>query len=168
MQTALQWLYDNLYSYMIPVCALCILRIVMCLIELRHMKRLRDKKFVFRRVSAHYREIGAFIGLFIGCVLICLIPSLALLFAAVAIVLGVIGHHIGKSKGDEADRIWKAVVDELAQSEDSHKLNALSVESNFGGLLDTLDVYDDEDSAPSQPEQNGQADAPGEEPAEAE
>ena len=43
IQTALQWLYDNLYSYMIPVCALCVLRIAVCLMELGHVRRLREK-----------------------------------------------------------------------------------------------------------------------------
>ena len=43
IQTALNWLYDNLYNYMIPVCGLCVLRVVVSLLELGHMKRLRDK-----------------------------------------------------------------------------------------------------------------------------
>lgn len=142
MQNALNWLYENLYNYMIPICALCVLRIVMCLIELAHMKKLREKKFVYRRVGNHYSEIGAFIGLFIGCVLVCVIPSLALLFAAVAIALGVVGYRLGKQKGAEADAFWKEVMEEAAAGEEGHKVNALSVESNFGGLIDTLDVFD--------------------------
>ena len=66
IQTALQWLYDNLYSYMIPVCALCVLRIAVCLMELGHVRRLREKKCVFRYVGGQYREIGAFTGILIG------------------------------------------------------------------------------------------------------
>ena len=68
IQTALNWLYDNLYNYMIPVCGLCVLRVVVSLLELGHMKRLRDKKFVFRKVGVQYRDIGAFTGLFIGLI----------------------------------------------------------------------------------------------------
>ena len=116
IQTALNWLYDNLYNYMIPVCGLCVLRVVVSLLELGHMKRLRDKKFVFRKVGVQYRDIGAFTGLFIGSVLICLLPKLGLLFAVVAAGLTVLGYQIGKRKGDEADRIWQAVVNELAES----------------------------------------------------
>lgn len=142
MQNALNWLYENLYNYMIPLCALCVLRIIMCLLELTHMRKLREKKFVYRRVGSHYSEIGTFIGLLIGCGLVCLIPSLALLFAAVAIVLGVVGYLLGKKKGAEMDAFWKDVMDEAAASEDAHKINALSVESNLGGLIDTLDVFD--------------------------
>ena len=144
IQTALNWLYDNLYNYMIPVCGLCVLRVVVSFLELSHMKRLRDKKFVFRRVSTQHRDIGAFTGLFIGSVLICLFPKLGLLFAVVAAGLTVLGYQIGKRKGDEADRIWQAVVNELSQSEDAHKVNAISVESNLHGLIDTLDVFDKE------------------------
>ena len=141
MHTALQWLYDNLYNYMIPICGLCVLRVVVSFLELAHMKRLRDKKFVFRRVSGQYREIGAFTGLFIGGVLICLLPKLGLLLALVA---AVVGYRIGKRKGDEADRIWQEVVNELAASEEGEKVNALSIESNIHGLIDTLDVFDQE------------------------
>lgn len=144
MHTALQWLYDNLYNYMIPICGLCVLRVVVSFLELAHMKRLRDKKFVFRRVSGQYREIGTFTGLFIGSVLICLFPKLGLLFAAAAAGLAVVGYRIGKRKGDEADRIWQEVVNELAASEEGEKVNALSIESNIHGLIDTLDVFDQE------------------------
>ena len=119
IQTALNWLYDNLYNYMIPVCGLCVLRVIVAFLELGHMKRLRDKKFVFRKVSVQYRDIGAFTGLFIGSMLICLFPKLGLLFAVVAAGLTVLGYQIGKRKGDEADRIWQEVVNELAQSEDA-------------------------------------------------
>ena len=144
IQTALNWLYDNLYNYMIPVCGLCVLRVVVSFLELAHMKRLRDKQFVFRRVSTQYRDIGAFTGLFIGSVLICLFPKLGLLFAVVVAGLTVLGYQIGKRKGDEADRIWQEVVNELSQGEDGHKVNAISVESNIHGLIDTLDVFDKE------------------------
>ena len=152
MQTALNWLYDTLYNYMIPVCGLCVLRVIVAFLELGHMKRLRDKKFVFRKVSVQYRDIGAFTGLFIGSVLICLFPKLGLLFAVVAAGLTVLGYQIGTRKGDEADRIWQEVVNELAQSEDAHKVNAISVESSIHGLIDTLDVFDKEETpAPEEP-----------------
>ncbi len=150
IQTALNWLYDNLYNYMIPVCGLCVLRVVVAFLELSHMKRLRDKKFVFRKVSVQYRDIGAFTGLFIGSVLICLFPKLGLLFAVVAAGLTVLGYQIGKRKGAEADRIWQEVVNELSRSEDDHKINAISVESNIHGLIDTLDVFDKEET-PEEP-----------------
>ena len=51
------------------------LRIVVCLLELNHIRRLRDKKSVFRFVGSQYREIGTFTGILIGSVLVCLLPS---------------------------------------------------------------------------------------------
>lgn len=145
LQKAITWLMDNLYNYMIPVCLLCVLRVVICLIELRHMKRLRDKKFMFRSVSNHYKEIGAFIGLFIGSVLVCVLP-LKLLWGVVAVVLAVIGFKVGAKKGAEADEFWRQVIEEIKASEDAEVLENVPVLSNdVGALLDTLDVYGDEE-----------------------
>ena len=149
IQTALNWLYDNLYNYMIPVCGLCVLRVIVAFLELGHMKLLRDKKFVFRKVSVQYRDIGAFTGLFIGSVLICLLPKLGLLLAVVAAGLTVLGYQIGKRKGAEADRVWQEVVNELSEREDGHKINALNIESNIHGLIGTLDVFDKEETPAS-------------------
>ena len=141
IHTALAWLLDNLYNYMVPVCLLCVLRVIMCLIELSHMRRLREKKFVFRAQYKHYAEIGTFIGLFIGSILVCVLP-LKLLWAAVAVVLGVVGHKIGKKKGLEKDEFWKEVIAEMAASEDAEKLeNAPQIDRSVAGLLDDLDLY---------------------------
>ncbi len=145
IREAIVWLQENFYNYMIPITALCVLRVVMCLIEIRHMNRLRDKKFVFRSVSNHYKEIGTFIGLFIGSVLVCVLP-LKLLWGAVAVVLGVIGFKVGAKKGAEADEFWRQVIEEIKASEDAEMLENVPVLSNdVGALLDTLDVYGDEE-----------------------
>jgi uncharacterized protein YacL len=141
IRTALAWLMENLYNYMIPVCLLCVLRVIMCLIELSHMKRLREKKFVFRAQYKHYAEIGTFVALFIGSILVCVLP-LKLLWAAVAVVLGVIGYKIGKKKGLEKDEFWKEVIAEMAASEDAEKLEkAPQIDRSVAGLLDDLDLY---------------------------
>ena len=141
IRTALAWLMENLYNYMIPICLLCVLRVIMCLIEISHMKRLREKKFVFRAQYKHYAEIGVFAGLFIGSILVCVLP-LKLLWAAVAVVLGIIGFKIGKKKGLEKDEFWKEVIAEMAASEDAEKLeNAPQIDRSVAGLLDDLDLY---------------------------
>lgn len=144
LHKAAAWLLENLYNYMIPVCLLCVLRVVICVLELQHMKRLRDKKFVFRKVSNHYKEIGTFIGLLIGSVLVCVLP-MKLLWAVVAVALAVLGFKIGAKKGAAADAFWQQVIEEIAASEDGDKLaQAPAVANNVGGLLDNLDLYDDE------------------------
>ena len=153
---AVAWLMKNLYNYMIPLCLLCVLRVVMCRLELRHMKHLREKKFVFRSVSSHYKEIGTFIGLFIGFVLICLLP-LKLLWAAVAVVLGIVGFKIGKKKGDAEDEFWREVIAEVAASGDGDKLDAApDVDASIGGFIDTIDVYDEGETAPASDEEKAE------------
>ncbi len=161
LQKALLWLTENFYNYMIPLCMLCVLRVVMCLLELKHMKRLRDKKFVFRSVVNHYKEIATFIGLFIGFVAACALP-LKLVWIVVAVVLGVVGFKVGAKKGAATDEFWRQVVEEIKESEDSEMLeNAPVMDNGVGALLDTLDVYDDEEK----PAENSEA-AVSEDPAE--
>lgn len=147
LQKALLWLTENFYNYMIPLCMLCVLRVAMCLLELKHMKRLRDKKFVFRSVVNHYKEIGTFIGLFIGFVAACAFP-LKLVWIVVAVVLGVVGFKGGAKKGAATDEFWRQVIEEIKASEDAEKLeDAPVLDNGVGALLDTLDVYDDEEKA---------------------
>lgn len=145
------WLQENFYNYMIPVTALCVLRVVMCLIEIRHMNRLRDKKFVFRKQGSHYREIGLFVGLFVGLVLACVLP-LKPVWIALGVVLAVIGFKIGAKKGDEVDSFWREVIAEMsAEAEKAEKLeNAPEIDTSLAGFLDALDVYNDEEEKTAQ------------------
>ena len=145
------WLQENFYNYMIPITALCVLRVVMCLIEIRHMNRLRDKKFVFRKQGSHYREIGLFVGLFVGLVLACVLP-LKPVWIALGVVLAVIGFKIGAKKGDEVDAFWREVIAEMsAEAEKAEKLeNAPEIDTSLAGFLDALDVYNDEEEKTAQ------------------
>ena len=145
LQKALLWLTENYYNYMIPLCMLCVLRVAVCLLELKHMKRLRDKKFVFRSVGNHYKEIGLFIGLFIGFVAACALP-LKLVWIVAAIVLAAIGFKVGAKKGAEADDFWRQVIEEIKASEEAELLaQAPDVGRDVGALLDNLDIYDDDE-----------------------
>ena len=145
MQKALLWLTENYYNYMIPLCMLCVLRVGMCLLELKHMKRLRDKKFVFRSVGNQYKEIGLFIGLFIGLLAACALP-LKLVWIVAAIVLALVGFKVGTKKGAAADEFWRQVIEEIKASEGAEMLEkAPAVGRDVGALLDTLDVYDDDE-----------------------
>ena len=151
IREAIVWLQENFYNYMIPITALCVLRVVMCLIEIRHMNRLRDKKFVFRKQGSHYREIGLFVGLFVGLVLACVLP-LKLVWIALGVVLAVIGFKIGAKKGDEVDAFWREVIAEMsAEAEKAEKLeNAPEIDTSLAGFLDALDVYNDEEEKTAQ------------------
>ena len=151
IREAIVWLQENFYNYMIPITALCVLRVVMCLIEIRHMNRLRDKKFVFRKQGSHYREIGLFVGLFVGLVLACVLP-LKLVWIALGAVLAVIGFKIGAKKGDEVDAFWREVIAEMsAEAEKAEKLEkAPEIDTSLAGFLDALDVYNDEEEKTAQ------------------
>ena len=151
IREAIVWLQENFYNYMIPITALCVLRVVICLIEIRHMNRLRDKKFVFRKQGSHYREIGLFVGLFVGLVLACVLP-LKLVWIALGVVLAVIGFKIGAKKGDEVDAFWREVIAEMsAEAEKAEKLeNAPEIDTSLAGFLDALDVYNDEEEKTAQ------------------
>ena len=143
-EKAAAWLLENLYNYMIPICLLCLWRFFICALELRHIKRMREKKFIFRSVRNQYKEIGTFIGLLIGSVLVCVLP-LKILWAVVAVVLAVLGFKIGAKKGAEKDEFWRQVIEELSQSEEGELLeDAPKLNNDIGALLDTLDVYDEE------------------------
>ena len=151
IREAIVWLQENFYNYMIPITALCVLRVVMCLIEIRHMNRLRDKKFVFRKQGSHYREIGLFVGLFVGLVLACVLP-LKPVWIALGVVLAVIGFKIGAKKGDEVDAFWREVIAEMsAEAEKAEQLeNAPEIDTSLAGFLDALDVYNDEEEKTAQ------------------
>lgn len=144
IREAILWLQENFYNYMIPLCLLCVLRVAMCLIEIKHMKRLRDKKFVFRKQGGHYREIGLFAGLFVGFVLSCVLPLRAV-WVALGVVLGIVGFKIGAKKGDAADDFWREVIAEMAaEAETAEKLeSAPEIDTSLGGFLTQLDVYDE-------------------------
>lgn len=146
MQAAFQWLYDNLFNYMIPLCMLCLLRIAMCLVELRHMARLRERRGIFRSGVSQYAEIGCFAGLFLGFVCVCLVhntPAAVAVCAVASVFFGVVGYRFGKKKGRAVDDFWRQVVSELDESQ----ISRVEIANDVGGLLDTLDVYDNDPPA---------------------
>ena len=109
LQTVYNAIYNNLHSFMIPVCMLCVLRIAMCFIELARIKQLREKKNRFLSCKIQYTEIPGEVGMFIGSVLACLMPKLWPLWIPVAIVLCVIGCRLGRKKAAEVDAYWREV-----------------------------------------------------------
>ena len=109
LQTVYTAVYDNLYNFMIPVCMLCVLRIVMCIIELARIKQLRETKNRFLSCKSQYTEIPGEAGMLIGSVLTCLMPKLWPLWIPVAIVLCVIGCKLGRKKAAGVDAYWREV-----------------------------------------------------------
>ena len=100
---------ENLHRFMVPVCLLCLLRIMMCYIELARIKQLREKKNRFLSCKSQYTEIPGEIGMLIGGVLACLMPKLWPIFIPLGIVLCVIGCKLGRQKAAEVDAYWREV-----------------------------------------------------------
>ena len=109
LQTAYTAITENLHRFMVPVCMLCVLRIVMSFIELGRIKQLREKKNRFLSCKIQYTEIPGEVGMLIGSVLACLMPKLWPLWIPVGIVLCVIGCKLGKKKAAEVDAYWREV-----------------------------------------------------------
>lgn len=124
MQTVFQAMYDHLYSYMIPICLLCVYRIGVCLLELGKIKSLRDKEGKFRSSKSQYTEIYCFGFALIGGILTCLLRELWFVFIPVTVILGVIGGKLGAKKGREIDELWRDVAEEMRKMETPEIENA--------------------------------------------
>ena len=108
LQTAYTAITDNLDRFMVPVCMLCVLRIIMCFIELARIKQLRTKNR-FLSCKSQYTEIPGEVGMLIGSVLACLMPKLWPLWIPIGIVLCVFGCKLGKKKAIPVDAYWREV-----------------------------------------------------------
>lgn len=103
MQTVIHFVTEHLDSIFIPLCALCVVRIIMCLLELRRSERLRRNKRIVHARHGQYTEIGIFSGALLGGILALLLGRLWLIGVAVMIALGWIGGHLGRKKGLAVD-----------------------------------------------------------------
>ena len=106
MEKLISFLTENLYNYMVPVCLLCLFRILVCILQTRRTHRLRQR-LKFHSVRAFYAEIGCWIGIFIGGVLTCCLPGIWFVGMVLAVVLGVVGFKAGKKKGIAEDDYWR-------------------------------------------------------------
>lgn len=106
MDKMIAYITGYLYDYMIPICMLCLFRILVCVLQTRRTYKLR-RMLKFHSVRAFYAEIGCWIGILIGSVLCCMFPKLWFVFMVLAAVLGVIGFKTGKSKGIAEDEYWR-------------------------------------------------------------
>jgi len=107
MDKLITFLTENLYDYMVPLCLLCLFRILVCYLQTKRTIKLRSQ-LKFHSVRAFYAEIGCWLGVLVGSVLCCVLPSLWFVFILLAILLGVIGFKTGKKKGIAEDDFWRA------------------------------------------------------------
>ena len=112
MQAVIDFINKHLYDCFIPLTALGVLRIGMCLAQLKKTRQIREKKGVYHAVGQNYTEIGAWIGILVGFVLV-LITRLWYVGLVLSVVLGLIGGRLGRKKGAELDAIYRDVAWEL-------------------------------------------------------
>ena len=113
MQKILDFINTHAYDFLIPLTALAVLRMIVCLAQLRHTAAMREKKGVYHAVQAHYTEVGAWLFALIGLVFGLCLPTLWYVGIVLAIAGSVIGGRLGKKKGVELDGIYREVAWEL-------------------------------------------------------
>ena len=105
MQAVLDFINNHVRDIFIPLTALALLRVGMCLAQLKRMARLREKKGAYHAVRGHCEELGVWFGALAGLLLPVIVPDLWYAGLALAIVGGVIGQRIGVKKGRALDDI---------------------------------------------------------------
>ena len=112
MQAVIDFINKHLYDCFIPLTALGVLRIGMCLAQLKRTGQIREKKGVYHAVGHNYTEIGAWLGILVGFVLV-LATRLWYVGLPLSVALGLLGGKLGKKKGAELDAIYRDVAWEL-------------------------------------------------------
>ncbi len=106
METIIRWLTEHLYDYMVPLCLLCLFRLLMCTLQTRRTAALR-RKLKFLSVRSFFTEIGCWLGILAGGAFTCLLPRLWFLGLPLTAVLGTVGYRQGRKKGIAADAYWR-------------------------------------------------------------
>lgn len=134
MQSVINFIHQYAGGFFTVFIALAVLRCVLCLIELRHTARLRDKKGKYHSVRGQYSEIGGWIfslpGLIWG---VAAAPKLwygALLLAAVGFWLG---YRLGRRKGRALDAMYREIALELQQEEAAEAAREAAAHTLEGG-----------------------------------
>ena len=133
MQAVLDFINNHVRDIFIPLTALALLRVGMCLAQLKRMARLREKKGAYHAVRGHCEELGVWFGALAGLLLPVNVPDLA-------IVGGVIGQRIGVKKGRALDDIYREVAWELkheAEAEAAREAAAHTLTSGAEELPET-------------------------------
>ncbi len=143
MQAILNFIQTHLYDIFIPLTALGVLRLAVCLLQLKHTAALREKKGVYHAVRRSYTEIGVWIGAMIGLVFALLLPKLWFIGLALAAALGTLGGKQGEKRGAEADAMYREIALELkheAEAESAREAAAHTLESGGEALPEDAEI----------------------------
>ena len=113
MQKVIELIQTHTYDFFIPLTALALLRLGLCLAQLKKTASIREKKGVYHAVRGHYTEIGVWLGVLPACVLGLALPKLWYAWLALGVVAAIILGKAGQRKGTELDGIYREVAWEL-------------------------------------------------------
>ena len=75
MQAVLDFINNHVRDIFIPLTALALLRVGMCLAQLKRMAHLREKKGSYHAVRGHCEELGVWFGALAGLLLPVIVPG---------------------------------------------------------------------------------------------
>ena len=107
MQKVIELIQTHTYDFFIPLTALALLRLGLCLAQLKKTASIRKKKGVYHAVRGHYTEIGVWLGVLPACVLGLVLPKLWYAWLALGIVAATVLGKAGQRKGTELDGIYR-------------------------------------------------------------
>ncbi len=113
MQKVIELIQTHTYDFFIPLTALALLRLGLCLAQLKKTASIRKKKGVYHAVRGHYTEIGVWLGVLPACVLGLALPKLWYAWLALGVVAAIVLGKAGQKKGTELDGIYREVAWEL-------------------------------------------------------
>ena len=107
MQKVIELIQTDTYDFFIPLTALALLRLGLCLAQLKKTASIRKKKGVYHAVRGHYTEIGVWLGVLPACVLGLVLPMLWYAWLALGVVAAIVLGKAGQMKGTELDGIYR-------------------------------------------------------------
>ena len=89
MQKVIELIQTHTYDFFIPLTALALLRLGLCLAQLKKTASIREKKGVYHAVRGHCTEIGVWLGGLPACVLGLVLPKLWYAWLALGVVAAI-------------------------------------------------------------------------------
>lgn len=158
MQTVINFINTHIYDFLIPLTALAVLRIAVCLAQLKRTATLREKKGAYHAVTPSYTEIGAWLGVLVFCVFALIVPKIWYLWLVLMVVAGVLVGKAGRKKGAELDDIYRQVAWELkheAAAEAAREEASHTLESGAEELPEAADTETKEENEDKGETENG-------------
>ena len=148
MQKVIELIQTHTYDFFIPLTALALLRLGLCLAQLKKTASIRKKKGVYHAVRGHYTEIGVWLGVLPACVLFLLPMLFMLLVTLSALVLGIVAAIVlgkaGQKKGTELDGIYREVAWELKHEAEAQAAREAASHTLEGGAAAIENGHADE------------------------